>query len=285
MSLRRRRIYWVVPPAVVLMSLCALKTSSAQQGTDESTYIGSKACLSCHADAAKPFPRTAHRVLFLEDEPGEKNGCEACHGPGSGHLEEPGENIIKFSEAAPQETIKACQTCHFGGIQAKFRNSRHAKNDLACTSCHNPHSTSKTLLRQSQPEACIECHREKKRTLAMPSRHPVNEGKVNCSDCHDPHDNSRTAMKNVKNACLGCHQEKAGPFLYEHRAVQENCTNCHLPHGSVNQNLLKFRTPALCLQCHSDAPVFHDFTQANYRKCSNCHEAIHGSNISEKLLQ
>ena len=102
-------------------------------------------------------------------------------------------------------------------------------------------------------------------------------------------------------ACVKCHVEKRGPFVYEHPVVRvEGCAACHTPHGSVNNFLLKRREMRLlCLQCHS---VFHTSPsvsglngQANVPHgrlgfqtsgdCTRCHVAIHGSNFDEYLLR
>ncbi|MEW5945050.1 MAG: DmsE family decaheme c-type cytochrome [bacterium] len=288
MSLRRKRIYWIVTPAAVLMSFFVLKTSSAQQGPDESKYIGSKACLSCHEDAGKPFPRTAHRVLFLEDEAGEKNGCEACHGPGSGHLEEPGENIIKFDKLDPADSSAVCLKCHGRGKVRLWNASTHAEEDKSCTDCHRLHQKDSPLLKAPQPDLCFSCHQTKKGDVSLPSRHPVSEKKVLCSDCHDPHSSLEAEYSGSSAAfrCMSCHQEKLGPFAYEHDPVAENCMACHLPHGSVNKKLLSFKEPSLCLQCHAGAftVTSHSSTCMNNKACHVSHSSIHGSNNNSKFL-
>jgi len=87
--------------------------------------------------------------------------------------------------------------------------------------------------------------------------------------------------------CLDCHAEKTGPFVYPHPPQQVNgCINCHVPHGSPNPKLLtRHRVAALCLECHTDVPSFHDVSRPRYQSCQNCHAAVHGSNRDPRLMK
>jgi DmsE family decaheme c-type cytochrome len=123
---------------------------------------------------------------------------------------------------------------------------------------------------------------------------PLHEGKMSCSDCHNPHGTTtRPLLKadSVNQLCYGCHQEKRGPFLWEHAPVRQNCLNCHEAHGSNNDTLLTVARPFLCQQCHSQILHPNDLlTRANLprgavpdpramnRGCVNCHAQVHGSN-------
>ncbi|MEP1595023.1 MAG: cytochrome c3 family protein, partial [Halieaceae bacterium] len=94
----------------------------------------------------------------------------------------------------------------------------------------------------------------------------------------------------VNDNCFSCHQEKRGPFLWEHPPAAEDCSLCHRPHGSVHPRLLTARGPAQCQQCH--AAAFHPSLpygteglpggSANQnvlgKNCMNCHSQVHGSN-------
>ena len=79
---------------------------------------------------------------------------------------------------------------------------------VACTDCHNPHPSSsvdefpratgvsflhtnvartqRRTMSVQQPDACYKCHAKIYSEFALPSHHPVKEGKMFCSDCHDP---------------------------------------------------------------------------------------------------
>ena len=104
----------------------------------------------------------------------------------------------------------------------------------------------------------------------------------------------------VNDACYDCHQDKEGPFVFEHAPVEESCANCHRPHGSAANNLLTLGEPALCLQCHEfhfhsgllspDGEVevggseranpygAESMNVAFSTKCTQCHSQVHGSN-------
>ncbi len=256
----------------------------------EKTYVGWTQCVTCHEGYDAKFAKTRHKVLFTSEAAGAKSGCESCHGPGSAHLQTPGEEILKFGVATAKEANTACLKCHSGKESKGWNASQHNKNGLSCVSCHNPHNATDKLLRESKLKTCTNCHVEKKGQVSMPSRHPVKEGKVTCTDCHNPHGNSKLVVKETKATCVKCHQEKRGPFAFEHRPATEDCLTCHNPHGTVNRNLLVLKQPTLCLQCHGPQDVgtvvsFHDLSQSKYKTCTNCHEDIHGSNTSDKFLK
>ena len=88
--------------------------------------------------------------------------------------------------------------------------------------------------------------------------------------------------------CYTCHQDKRGPFLWEHEPVRENCSGCHDPHGSHHDYMLTTRSPLLCQRCHiatRHPTSLYDATQAGVannrlfnKGCANCHNTIHGSN-------
>jgi len=124
---------------------------------------------------------------------------------------------------------------------------------------------------------------------------PVREGKMTCSSCHNVHGSSNVRLlkagTTIDEACVSCHAEKRGPFIWEHAPVRKDCLNCHTPHGSSHESLLVVARPFLCQQCHAN--VSHPaslLTRSNLpqgivpderavnRGCSNCHSQIHGSN-------
>ncbi len=218
------------------------------------TYVGSEACEQCHEDVYRDFKTATHYHLKAPGENAKDVGCESCHGPGSLHVD---------SGGAPRTII-------------------------------NP---------RRSPEVCFQCHLDKQAEFNLPSHHPVIEGKVSCGDCHDPHKGSvimggGTELMGKNEVCAKCHTEQFGPFVFEHEAMREGCTTCHNPHGSVNARLLIARNATLCLRCHyQQQTVTGEIYIGNFMHVgpgrnflaegtcwsAGCHEAIHGSQVSDTL--
>ncbi len=212
-------------------------------------YVGSEDCAMCHEGIATKFAGATHAKLHVEGGNAKAIGCEACHGPGSVHVQ------------------------GGGGLFTIVNPGR-------------------------SPEACFQCHLDKRGEFALPNTHPVMSGEMSCVDCHDPHAGPAApggvGSTSVTDTCLKCHVQQRGPFVFEHEAAREGCTACHNPHGTVNAKMLKSRNQTLCLQCH-----FQELTAAggvliggrdhssfiNRGTCwsAGCHEAVHGSHVSSSL--
>lgn len=252
---------------------------------EKAVYVGGETCLSCHEGYDAVIKGTKHGIVFESSkEAGKGKACEACHGPGSLHVDGGGdrEHIVVFDGSVG--TSAMCLNCHSKGKTQLWNTSTHAEEGNTCTTCHKVHEKNNTLLQVQQPELCNQCHLKEKGEINLPSRHPVKEGKVDCSDCHDPHSSLEIEYSGSSATfkCLNCHQDKIGPFAVEHDPVAENCMACHTPHGSVNKNLLKYKQPTLCFSCHANIlnDAQHPVTYKTARpSCVNaCHTAIHGSN-------
>jgi len=282
-------------------------------------YVGSTICKTCHADVWLNFYKNPHaKSIASGKEPPERTGCEGCHGPGKAHVEAGGgrDTIPRaFPLLSSQQVLQTCLTCHGNDLgKANIRRSDHTLNDVVCTSCHSIHRspTPRFLLAKKQSELCYTCHAAVRAQFEMPSKHRVNEGFMTCTDCHNPHGSFaptwRVAQRprmvdqglGNEEACLKCHTDKRGPFVYEHPPVHiEGCETCHYSHGSTNTRLL--RRPVvftLCLQCHNGAGGFgprnsgetrlspiHNLLDPRYQNCTNCHVRIHGSNSDFYFLR
>ena len=272
------------------------KTEAIDVGASASQYVGSDTCMSCHEDVyKKQFEGTPH---FQTAKKG--HGCESCHGPGAEHVAGGGDKtkILRFSDLSRTEASRRCLECH--GDKQMHRHaatSAHASNDVGCIDCHSVHKAGQGehLLVKSQPELCYGCHAAARADFGRPFHHRVNEGLVQCNDCHNVHGTS--GLRQVRTvasgdaACLKCHVDKQGPYLYEHLPVKtEGCTSCHSAHGSTNARFLKVsNVNLLCLQCHSfpgKGPIGPAHNQSQkYQACTMCHPAIHGSNSNVALMR
>jgi DmsE family decaheme c-type cytochrome len=283
-------------------SSLAMKTDPAKN--DPSQYVGTETCRTCHEEEFKSHEAGPHWKTSLASHAAvDKQGCEACHGPGKEHAEggDP-TKITSFKNIGSQEASKRCLTCHqLGEEHSNFLRSAHQKNNIGCIDCHSAHQpkVKRALLKNAQPQLCYDCHLETKPDFSKPFHHRVNEGLVKCVDCHNPHGGflqqrqlrSTSAQDAV---CFKCHAEKAGPFVFEHPAGKiEGCVACHTPHGSPNPRLLKrANMNLLCLECHTltvdsaapGIPSFHNQAQ-KYQACTMCHTAIHGSNLNNRFFK
>ena len=279
--------------------------------------IGAAECVDCH--------EKVHGQARIESY---HQDCEACHGGGSVHAESQEPETIRFPN------VRDCLACHESGrdTHLAWSTGEHARAGLLCSDCHDPHLPTRQHLREARGTAlapraaapggvfhgsestrvCIDCHEDVAARFRYPSHHPVPEGQMQCTSCHDPHGDSRVQLGDATQRCVTCHQDQAGPWVFEHQPVAEDCGECHDPHGAPADALLANPQPVVCLGCHSLADLWHhntagtgvrgntgatgDFPQPGsgaaigeleartfLRECTNCHGAIHGSYTDETL--
>lgn len=245
------RTSWLVKllPLLLFLGACATGAIREKQLTlpviDGATSVGQEVCAECHEGMSAGI----HSRLAGFEYMGGSEGCEACHGGGSLHVDSDGDKILKFDELLPEESAAVCAKCHTDGKLMDWTHSEHAITDVACTDCHSVHAGGKTALKQQEPDLCYSCHQEQQAQANFPSHHPIKEGKMTCSDCHNPHGDLNTDERST-DLCLDCHTRYQGPFVFGHAPVEDDCTICHNPHGSVANNLLVQNEPFLCMQCH-----------------------------------
>lgn len=113
------------------------------QTSNQSGYLGSEVCKTCHEDVYNNFGKTPHWKTTLDTRRGSAfQGCEACHGPGEAHVAGGGDKskIFVFKGAPAKEVTARCLTCHqYGEEHNNFLRSAHSSNDVTCIDCHSPH--------------------------------------------------------------------------------------------------------------------------------------------------
>lgn len=278
-------------------------------------YLGDAACGPCHAEQYLSFEHSGHAPFSLDPSlPPDKRGCESCHGPGKFHTDKL-PDVVAFKKISEQAVAAACLRCHEDVMKsAHWAMTSHAKAGVSCVSCHTVHPKPNAkppgdsrslanpasaaawapppkgkLMEADETTLCGSCHRRQVAELRMTTHHPMPEGRMACSDCHDVHPSSTSRKRGspIKQDCVRCHTEYAGPFVFEHDPVTggtgEGCMECHRPHGSPHPSLLKGFSRGLCGQCHTSRMASHFPGTSCW--ASNCHKGLHGSNTSARLIR
>jgi predicted CXXCH cytochrome family protein len=191
------------------------KTWKPAQAVDGSTQ-----CIGCHVTGYNADTK-AYTNLGV--------GCESCHGPGSEHVASPKTvTPVKPKNLTPALSAMICGSCHSVGkdptgkyafpvgyrpgddltkffVDAKptmpgrnqqysdWITSKHAKANVTCETCHNPHNedlnaddTSKYphQLRKPINDQCLGCHAAKVKDLATHA--PNAPAGATCATCHMP---------------------------------------------------------------------------------------------------
>jgi len=246
-----------------------------------------KVCVDCHEQSIAAYGKTMHGRVFQYGAKGalQQQDCEACHGPRSKHVTEPDASL----KLSAEQYSAVCLQCHQDGGRLYWQTSQHQNGEVGCVSCHTlmkEESDKALLAKADEPSVCYSCHANVRGQMQKASHHPVREGRMSCSSCHDPHGSVGKGLlkgATVNEVCFQCHQEKRGPFVYEHPVVREGCANCHDAHGSNNQDLLNAKGSFLCMQCHSygghiNLPRYNRTSNPYGQGCVNCHITQHGSN-------
>lgn len=228
-------------------------------------------CSGCHPAHASDLGKLVRANLHY---PLTQGKCSVCHGGGD-------ERSIKV-----EGTADRCRLCHTfeKEMQAKGETIHDPVASGDCTTCHDPHMSSRrAFLRKPEAETCRECHEvpaaDKGRVL-----HPPAE---TCTECHAAHGGAGKKFLSTAGAelCVTCHDDPRKGEGEAHPALDEGCQVCHDPHAGFAPGILKGDSPkAACLACHDDPAagkaVVH---RALDKGCAVCHAPHRSAN--PKLLK
>lgn len=175
-------------------------------------FVGMDECATCHEDITRDFKTAAHSRLLVKSESAPILGCEACHGPGSKHVEAGGGagTIVNM-----RKNPDGCMNCHLD-VKAQFNlpySHPVLGGKMSCADCHDPHTGAATkgggtqLARMN--ETCVQCHTQQAGPWIF-EHEAVREG---CTSCHSPHGSTNQKMLTERNAtlCLKCHIQVQSP--------------------------------------------------------------------------
>jgi len=299
----------------LLMGAGQVCPQESAKGDAELTTV--EMCAKCHLYQANLFKSEPHLALDtkgLASMVGATNSCAACHldvgtvstfrgGISDAAISQGCTATFSFGETvAPAVKSQRCLACHRSN-QPRYFASPHGLSGMDCTSCHDilcgtssgvmPLQKAVSYYRSSlQGEAsaatCGECHGDVLAQFELNEKHRLEEGILDCISCHDPHEpQTRLALGGFKQReCTKCHAGKGSPHVFEHGSgFIEGCTACHHAHGSPNRHMLSFQSQGeLCYSCHAAVPGFHSRFGLDH-VCTNCHFAIHGSNLDPYFLK
>ncbi len=257
-------------------------------------------CVLCHETYVTAFTSNVHK----------KQGCEACHGPASRHLETRGTGqasilSLKALDAVtatgrattPAERAEICLRCHETEpkpIGAMWRTSAHGHKEITCSDCHVAHynvppGTPAMILGTKDPsdDGSRVALAQLLQTTTPKHRTSGNLAAMSPSSCFRCHDD----MKRFEDAGhphqigtpIAADPPDTAPGAVNHPGTF-NCTTCHDPHGSI----LKTTRKELCLQCH-DGPHMdqwhgsqHDLADIG---CTDCHDPHPATGMSMAVNQ
>lgn len=286
--MEKKHIYFIRLPLLFLAVCLLLPPAVFPQSPAD--------CLDCHENIDATLKNSPHEIRAVEkSRESMAVTCIDCHDGWKEHLKNPeAGNIQKGSEISPARQGAVCGGCHVTPHQtAMVTDDPHFGAGLSCSTCHRIHGNrNRYLVNEDLDNFCTSCHTATAMEFERRSAHPVESGNIRCVDCHQLGSLTNSEFKvGFDWQCQRCHEERAGPFPYEHPVVYSHlvegggCTECHEPHGSVNDRLLKQPGKTLCLQCHGIPPghqTNHSGLGARY-DCVQCHSEIHGS-FSNRLL-
>ena len=205
-------------------------------------------CGSCHTTGYRPEGNQDSLPGLIGTWVEDGVGCEACHGPGEHHVNDP--YLVEMPINRDSET---CGTCHSQGDVLKIESHdgfienyqqydelfASKKRVMDCVDCHNPHQTVKYATKgQGIKTDCDSCHFENAEYQKINDRRHAN-----CVDCHMPvvtvsalgdparfTGDVRTHLMAI-NPLAESQFDKDGAFAQPYLALDFACRGCHYDGG------------------------------------------------------
>ena len=207
-------------------------------------------CGTCHTTGYSPIGNQDNRAGLIGTWAFGGIQCEACHGAGSLHANNPGTIDMKVERDA-----EACATCHTQRLSetVEISNgfiSHHDQYDtlfpgkhavIDCVVCHDPHQ-GVVQLRQEGPTAqttqtiCEDCHLD----VATNVENELHGSFADCIDCHMPEITTnavanptafagdlRTHMVTIDSTLLSQTDEDGSFITASGLALESTCRGCH----------------------------------------------------------
>ncbi|MCJ2670521.1 MAG: ammonia-forming cytochrome c nitrite reductase subunit c552 [Thermoplasmata archaeon] len=309
---KKRLLLGILPlvfVAVLLAVLLQLTAVADETGTrSPGSYVGSDACQPCHETSHAGWAATNHPSAWVtlnndsskieecekchvtgwgdeghggfnptSDTPVEMRGiqCEACHGPGSDHLNTSQPQDIQVSLSA----VVCGATCHQKEHHPYFQEWEESGHAMSLISLRGATGAAE--------DSCLECH-SADYILANESEKPTLETAeypITCALCHDPHNgtNPNQLRWPVEELCAKCHNptgaipgdpiyhpqssmrdgRSGAPILGDSFMPGVECSDCHVymywPSNVTGHSFTQ--KPEACVVCHSTVqPVFSNDT-------------------------
>lgn len=188
--------------------------------------------------------------------------CEACHGPGTEHVQNP-EIKSKTPLARVSMTVDgaSCAACHSGShhpFADEWKTSGHAKPALTTSTCATACHNGRTALVAWGVNTTNYVERDS--TSHIPTT---------CAVCHDPHGSPNTAMLRFpinnpdpdQNLCMKCHMRRGEP--------EPGRSTPHAPQGFVLLGNGGYRPAGVSID--TNISLTTHASSANPRLCAGCH--------------
>jgi hypothetical protein len=203
-------------------------------------------CGTCHTTGYVPIGNQHGLPGLIGTWAEDGIGCEACHGPGSNHVNDP--YLVKATIVRDSEL---CGQCHIRDdvtvIDAKNGFIEHheqyeemfqsKKRVMRCIDCHNPHATVKYAeAGEAVRSACENCHFQQETYQRMTDRKHAE-----CIDCHMPRV-TRTAVADL--------ERFTGDIRTHLMAINPHATSQFGEDGKTSSPYLAL--DYVCGSCHND---------------------------------